>query len=254
MNIRQRLYPEVAVGGYSRTDTTVEFYVRVGTLIAPHHVLLDLGAGRGSEHIDAADEPVTKMRDFRGRCARVIGADVDSAVFENPSLDEAVQLVGDTLPLDDNSVDIIICDWVAEHISDPAAFVSEIRRVLKPEGWFCARTPNRWGYIGIGTNIVPNKLHVALLKWLQPNRKEIDVFPTHYRLNTRAAFQKVFSTNDWQTTAYAVNGEPAYFGNSTFLWRLAQLMFRLLPPDKAAIWLVFAQRVKSAEVPGSANA
>lgn len=38
---------------------------------------------------------------LRGRVRRVIGLDVDEAVFNNPSVDEARLIEGDQLPLED---------------------------------------------------------------------------------------------------------------------------------------------------------
>ena len=41
---------------------------------------------------------------------------------------------GKTLPFDDNSIDLVYSISVLEHIPDPAQIISEIHRVLKPEG------------------------------------------------------------------------------------------------------------------------
>jgi SAM-dependent methyltransferase len=242
MVAKQILYPEVAVGGYTRADGTVEFYLRLGELVRADSVVVDLGAGRGAVHQDRSGSVHARLSNFRGRCARVIGVDVASAVHENPSLDEAYVLEGPDLPLPDASADVIFCDWVLEHIEDPQGFVAEISRVLKPAGWFCARTPNRWGYIGLATNLVPNALHVQVLSRAQPGRKEMDVFPTHYRLNTAAAIRRSFPSPTWSAVCYGHFPEPAYFGTSVFLWRGAQMMSRLTPPGMEPVLLIFAQK------------
>src|SRR5713101_4264375 len=73
-----RFYPEVRFGGYTVVDGTIAFYLRVGALLRSNSVLLDVGSGRGR----AAEDPVRvrrELRTFRGRCAKVIGIDVDPA-------------------------------------------------------------------------------------------------------------------------------------------------------------------------------
>lgn len=47
------------------------------------------------------------------------------------------------LPLPEGSIDVFICLETLEHIEDDSEFVSEISRVLKPEGLLILSTPNR---------------------------------------------------------------------------------------------------------------
>lgn len=232
-------FPEVGAGGFTRTDGTIEFYNRVNALLAPDMTVLDFGAGRGAGHVD---DPVTyrrKLRNLKGKCAKIIGTDVESAVLENTGLDEAVVIQpGKRLPIPDQSVDMIISDSVFEHVAEPEFVARELDRVLKPRGWLLARTPNKWGYIGVGSNLVPNKWHSAWLRRLQPERKGADVFPTTYRLNTRKALKRYFPTDQYDHYTYGYFPEPAYFGNSRVLWRLALLVFRCTPMAFAPMWIV----------------
>jgi SAM-dependent methyltransferase len=49
----------------------------------------------------------------------------DATVIINP---------GGTVPVDDESVDVVLSTQVLEHVADPALYLSECRRVLRPEG------------------------------------------------------------------------------------------------------------------------
>ncbi|WP_087207244.1 methyltransferase domain-containing protein [Yoonia vestfoldensis] len=142
----------------------------------------------------------------------------------------------------DQSIDIILCDHVLEHVAAPAEFVREIARVLKPGGWLCARTPAKWGYIGIGARLVPNALHVAFLKKLQPNRKAEDVFPTVYGMNTMAALGHYFDKSEWKNCTYGFNGVPGYHGNNAVLFRLIQFWGWLMPRSLSAKFHIFIQK------------
>lgn len=240
---REALFPEVAAGGFARTDATIEFFLRIHSLVDPSMVVLDFGAGRGRA---IQEDPLPwrrQLRSFRGKCAKFVGIDLDPAVLENPSLDEAyVMQPGEAYPLASSSIDIAICDCTLEHVDNPEFTASELHRVLKPGGWFCARTPNRWGYIGIGANLIPNRWHVPLLRVLQPGRKDIDVFPTIYKMNTRRRLKKFFPESAWKHIVYGYFPEPAYCGNSRLLWTLMTWSTRFTPEAMAPIWLIFLRK------------
>ena len=60
--------------------------------------------------------------------ATAIG-DVDPVVKTHPHLDEVhVIEPGEPLPLADASVDVIVCEWVLEHVEHPEAFGRELAR------------------------------------------------------------------------------------------------------------------------------
>ena len=256
-DVLRSLYPETAAGGFSRVDGTIAFYLRVGALlgdIGPEAVVLDLGAGRGA----FLDDPVRARRDLRrlrGRARRVIGIDVDDAVLGNPAMDEAhIVKVGDPLPVADLSVDLLVSDYTFEHIADPAWGAREIDRVLRTGGWLCARTPNRWGYIGVGARLVPNRLHVAMLRRLQPQKPAEDTFPTTYLLNTPHALRRWFPEERYEHLVWTMDNEPAYVGGSTAAARLNKALFSLTPPPLRSILFVFLRKRPEPEQPNPAVA
>ena len=156
----EALHPEIGAGGFTAYDGTVAFYNRIDALISANMTILDFGAGRGAWVHDETSEYRKKCRNFKGRVKKVIGCDVDDAVLSNPSLDEAFAFVpGTALPLTDNSMDIIIADYVLEHIEDPVWFVREIERLLAPGGYLCARTPSKYHYVSVASSLLPGRLN-----------------------------------------------------------------------------------------------
>jgi len=241
-NLRH-LYPEVAAGGFPHPDPTTGFYARINALLEPHFTVMDLGAGRGRQLLIDPGSWRTNLLSLKGKVARLIGVDVDDAVLSNPFLDEAHLIKpGEALPFADDSFDLIVADWVLEHVADPERFAAEVRRVLKPGGWFCAKTPNRWGMIGLGANLVPNRLHVRLLARLQPERGEIDVFPTAYKLNSRRAIRRHFPATAWDDCSYINNGVPSYVQRSLLAMRLVLLYWRLTPQALHTLLNVFLRK------------
>lgn len=234
--------PERAVGGFTRRDSTLLFYSLIHSVLKPDHVVLDFGAGRGAQ----AEGPFDYMRSLvtlKGKVRHVVGVDVDPAVLENPILDEAhVFSPGERLPFDDGAFDVIFSDWVAEHVDDPASFVAEITRLLKPGGWFFARTPNRFGAIAIGATLIPNALHNAVLQRLQPDRKERDVFPTRYRMNTVSAIRRLFPSDRWNNYSTTINSELMYLARSRILFSLSELVAPLLPASLRPMLFILVQK------------
>jgi SAM-dependent methyltransferase len=241
MDVEQRR-PEMGAGGYARDDSSVEFYLRVNALVGEQSVVLDLGAGRGAglEKIEVFPKSLKRLR---GRVGRLFGCDVDKAVLGNPYLDEARLIRPDgTLPFDDAMFDMVISDWVIEHIDNVEVFVSEVGRVLKPGGWFCARTPNKWGYIALGSRMTPAVLEQAVLGRLQPLRQERDVFPKRYRLNTLRAVRRAFDERGWRDCSYSCSATPAYSGSSGVLFSIVDLFQTKTPAAFDTVLMVFLQK------------
>lgn len=238
-----QLYPEVGAGGFSHVDGTMEFYQRINSLLRPEMKVLDYGAGRGKRAIDDHVVYRRELSTLRGKVAHVIGADIDDIVLSNPSLDEALLLVpGHRLALEDESIDLVVSDFTFEHVTNPEFTTQELGRVLKPGGWICARTPNRWGYIGLSAQLVPNRLHVAFLRRAQPDKEAHDTFPTAYRLNTLTTIDRYFPTPDFRSYSYSMDNEPAYFGRSSALARAVKLSYRVTPSSLSSMLYIFLQK------------
>jgi SAM-dependent methyltransferase len=118
---------------------------------------------------------------------------------------------------------------VFEHLPNPAGSAAELKRVLKPGGWIAAVTPNKWGYVAIASRMVPNRFHARALRAVQPGRKEEDVFPTHYRLNSLSSLRRHFGP-ECTVHAFRTSSEPAYHFGSTLLYGAMKTVHALLPP------------------------
>jgi len=226
----RKLYPEANVSGFSHNDQEVAFFTQVAALLKPDDVVLDFGAGRGEFMETEPSAYRVWLQNFRGRCAHVDGCDPDPAVLANPTLDSAkVIKPGEPLPYEDERFDLIVACYVFEHLDDPAWAASELLRVLKPGGWICAITPNKWGYVAIASRLVPNRLHSRVLSKVQPGRPAMGIFPTTYRLNRPSAVRRHFG-NSADVYHYSTSAVPSYHFGSMVLMRIEQFVHRLTPP------------------------
>lgn len=225
-----KLQPETSIGGYSAYDGTIEFYGRVKSLLHSQMRVLDFGAGRGAWFEDDQSPYRREMRLLRGSVLEVIGCDVDEAVLSNRAVDKAQVIRPCTqLPFEDSSIDMVLADYVFEHIPDPRWLAGEFARILKSGGWICARTPTRYNYVSIAARLIPNFKHARLLGVVQPGRKPEDVFPTVYRLNSRRSIRKHFAATLFQDHSYIYGCEPQYYFGSQLAYRVLQFLHWLLP-------------------------
>ncbi|TMG65507.1 MAG: class I SAM-dependent methyltransferase [Chloroflexi bacterium] len=189
--------------------------------ITPSSHVLDLGCGRGG---------VVELfwRDVR----LAIGLDPDT-----PSLSEhrapgmpIIRGLGEHLPFADESLDLIVCVWVLEHLKDPTATLREVRRVLRPRGHFVFVTPNTRNPLMLANRM--GKALPALQRRLVPRfygRVEADTFPVQYRANTVAAIRAHAQAAGLDVYDLRVVPDPTYLALNTFMFRASVMSERFMP-------------------------
>lgn len=136
-------------------------------------------------------------------------------------------IVDGELGLEPNSVDLVVADYVLEHIDNPTAFFAQVDRCLKSGGWFCARTPHKYSYVAIIAATVKNSFHSKLLRFVQPERKEVDVFPTRYKLNRMSDLKSTF--HQYDNYSFIYRSEPAYYFGSRVVFKILAFAHKIVP-------------------------
>src|SRR3954462_6891018 len=121
-------------------DATVESFAGVANPwllghVEPGATVLDLGCGAGTDLLIAAQKT--------GAGGRAIGVDMTPAMLEGAAASASemglanVELhdgLIESLPVEDESVDVVISNGVVDLVPDKAAVFAEIDRVLRPGG------------------------------------------------------------------------------------------------------------------------
>ncbi|MGA8029545.1 MAG: class I SAM-dependent methyltransferase [Bryobacteraceae bacterium] len=192
------------------TSSQYGYYKKLRSLI-PDKTWLDLGCG----HQVFADWMTNEQAEIIASCRTAYGIDLDwTGLKAHPAISNKV--FGDLahLPFEAECVDVVSANMVAEHLADPEPVLREIHRVLKPNGVFVFHTPNRRGWPTRMAARIPDGLKKKLI-WLLERRREEDVFPTHYRMNSSSAIAKLAAETGFTVediTAVSTSAATAMLG------------------------------------------
>lgn len=118
------------------------------------------------------------------RCKLLVGVDPSDNLVKNEFVHEKIQSTFEEACLTEE-FDLATLHMVAEHVEDPSKFCAALGKAIRPGGHVVILTPYKWSIASIVAALTPEKYHSVAVRSTSPLRVESDVFPTHYRLNTR---------------------------------------------------------------------
>jgi SAM-dependent methyltransferase len=205
---------------WGNLETNLEFLRRAGLPTAPADIL-EIGCGKGA-----------MLRQLRAAGHRVTGIDVDGAALSycrQSSADVSLCVAsGDRLPFADGAFDTVLSFDLFEHIRDSDRHLTEVRRVLKPNGRYLLQTPNKW------TNI-PFEL---LRQWRKygtgPLASYREVLSDHCALHSYWQLGRRFARHGFATSHVDIPVVNEYFRTKmrTYLGALGPLLLTVFNPDR----------------------
>ena len=154
-------------------------------LVGPGTDWLDVGCGH-----DLFPSNPALGRLLYSRCRLLVGIDPSENVHRNPFVHEKAQC-----PLEGYETarrfDLVSLRMVAEHVADPRSAVAALARLTRPGGHVVLYTVGKWSPASLASAVTPMPVHHLAKKALWGTAPE-DTFPTHYRMNTRAALARLF--------------------------------------------------------------
>jgi 2-polyprenyl-3-methyl-5-hydroxy-6-metoxy-1,4-benzoquinol methylase len=215
-------------------DAEYTHHVAIRARLAAGRRLLDLGCGRNAD-LDV----------FRREGKEVWG--VDFQLHPQLVAPEWFRPLapGGGVPFPDGYFDLVACRWVLEHVASAAAFLGEVRRLLRPGGWLVALTVNAAHYVSVVSRlagVLPHDLKQRLALRLY-HRPSHDTFPTFYRLNTAARLRREAAGAGLQLAEVSRLANPDYFGFAPLLRKtavVADYLLEKLAPGLGKLYFVAA--------------
>lgn len=182
----------------------------IGAGWAPGATYLDIGSSLGWT-VQAAAES--------GCVAMGIDIDVPGLVRARADRDPRCFFAcadGEQLPFADESIDVVVFNHIYEHVVDPDAVMSEIRRVLRPSGV---------AYLGLGNRLGVMEPHHRLpfLSWLPEGIADhyVRTFHKadryHERFRTVPGLQRMVGGLYVHDYSYSILAHPEVFSSSDMI-------------------------------------
>jgi SAM-dependent methyltransferase len=179
-----------------------------------------LHAGCGWDRLEVS-------RPYSGIC-QVVGIDLDPRVA---SMFHSEFRLGSltALPFEASGFDLILCEYVVEHLDDPSSAFREMHRVLKPGGRILLLTPNLYSYKVLGAAITPHWFHLRMGRIRYGRGHEDDMYPTRYRCNTLGDVKRLARDIGLKVThSELVTNGPTWFERFPGLFTLFDLFHRTI--------------------------
>jgi SAM-dependent methyltransferase len=174
--------------------------------------VLDLGCGANAE-----------LAPYRTATREVWGADFQA----HSQLQHAIwfrQLGRDGgIPFPAGHFDLVTSVMVLEHVRDPAAFLREVARVLRPGGAFVGHTVSGEHYVTWvrrAFGLLPHSVTQAVV-WRLYGRACEDTFPVFYRLNGERAIRRAGRPAGLSLVGLRRYADPGYLRFSRLTQALA---------------------------------
>ncbi len=186
-------YPEFRTGG----DFYRDFLKRH---LHADAVVLDAGCGDGGILAEFATVP-----------KKIIGVDQNKELLEkNSVVHEKFVANLENLPFENNSIDVIVSQFVLEHVENPEKVFKELFRVLKPGGVFIFLTPNMLNPVMALSKILPHFVHHFLRTTIL--KKQEETHPTYYKVNTHKKLVSLGHAAGFERHKIVRAGNPEYLG------------------------------------------
>ncbi len=222
---RQNAWREVYRASHPGWRPATELYFdTVVQQVGPATRILDLGCGRGG-----LIEQLPSPKPW------VVGADPDwhSLIEHRVTTLPRAAALSDALPFTDRSFDLVVASWLLEHLEQPQTTLLQIARVLRNGGRFVFITPNGRHPLTVVNRVFgrAGRLQKRLVDRAY-GRDEGDTFPTHYRVNTPGAVERLALAAGLRVVTLSTVADPSYVAFSPALFRAMIAFDDRVPVDR----------------------
>ncbi|NEO98899.1 MAG: class I SAM-dependent methyltransferase [Symploca sp. SIO2E9] len=202
---------------FGNLDANIRF-LNETALINKQIKILEIGSGTGS-----------LLKYFHSRGYDIRGVEINkSRIEESKHLHGNLPLeivTSEILPFPDNSFDVVISFDVFEHIPDSDQHLQEVKRVLKPGGFYLLQTPNKL------TNVI-----FETIRWRSFTKWQAD----HCSLHSYWSILRRFRKNSFEEVSfYDISVVTEFFKIKVknHLGKIGLFILRIINPDQLPLGL-----------------
>lgn len=188
----------------TRTNLMGLYRDAIGT--CDRSAVLHIGSGRDKYNLEStASHP-------EGVC---VAFDMDTNGLSLNNMSVRVRGDASRLPFQTNTFSLVFSEYTFEHLVKPWDVLSEIDRVLNPQGSVVILVPNRNHYYTFVTRFTPFWFHRWWLNVQGVQEVDIDTFPTRHRWGSISDFQRSAVLYGWEV--YGLHSTPGPTGYTRWL-------------------------------------
>lgn len=197
-------------------QSNIDFMEKTGLFNSQKNIL-EIGSGKGG---------LTRYLSQLGH--DVTGIDLDFQAIKDGRKENGdlpiLLASGDTLPFKDQSFDIVISFDVFEHIPDSDKHLSEVARVLKPDGYYILQTPNKWTNVLFETIRFTRKFGI---------RNAFRFLEDHCSLHSYWQLKRRFKNNSFDVEYFDIPVVNDFFKTKVkmFLGSFGLFILKIVNPD-----------------------
>jgi len=166
--------------------------------------------------------------------AKVFGIDLNLESLKEYKTGERIRANLEKIPFRDEYFDVLISEFVFEHIENPEKVISECRRILKRNGKIIFLTINKFSLFGFTSVFTPHWFHQLIGKMRLTPQSHKDVFKTYYRINSVNKIRKLlrkYGFKEIQLTS--LEAEFTYLDRFPTLYELGCIVNKFIMNTKA---------------------
>jgi SAM-dependent methyltransferase len=161
------------------------------------------------------------MNKYKRKTALTVGVDIElNALKCNIAIDYKIVSKVENLPFKNGTFDVIISQWVVEHLPNPRLAFKEFNRVLKEKGSLILVTNSIYNPLMMFNAIMPQGIRDRIKKRLLPLEIKEDTFPTYYRCNSLSKIDRALRDLGYEKKIISYIGDPSFFIFSKLLFPL----------------------------------
>lgn len=225
---------------FGLTDIFQEYPQVIGKILdtGKPKIILDVGGGSSC-----------KYAKFSSSNHLIIAIDQNRKALSRNN-DVKIKCVADicrSLPLTDQSVDLITSSSVLEHLKDVEVFVENAETILKPGGYMVHRIPNKFSPFSLINRLLPNRVTRKLLEIVWPGSCGTVGYRAYYNYCSPHAFSKLLKKYNFDVVKMKVGYMQADYYSFLFpLYFLSKVYDTLTSfldvKNLCATFLVIAQK------------